>query len=111
MNEAFHSAIVDLAKSAMLRRHLDQVNSLPFASPSAMVFPTSILPRSDETLAIALEHHRGIVEAIGKRQSTRAEGLAREHASIARRVLELALSDTDALSGVPGGPLIHVSVR
>jgi len=111
MNEAFHSAIVDLAKSAMLRRHLDQVNSLPFASPSAMVFPTSILPRSDETLAIALEHHRGIVEAIGKRQSTRAEGLAREHAYIARRVLELALSDTDALSGVPGGPLINVSVR
>src|SRR4051812_43969167 len=38
LNEAFHSAIVDLAKSPMLRRSLEQVNSLPFASPSAMVF-------------------------------------------------------------------------
>jgi GntR family transcriptional regulator of vanillate catabolism len=111
MNEAFHSAIVDLAKSAIVRRHLEQVNSLPFASPSAMVFPTSILPKSDETLAIAVEHHRAIVEAIGKRQGTRAESLAREHAYVARRVLELALSDTDALSRVPGGPLINVSVR
>ncbi len=111
MNEAFHSAIVDLAKSAMLRRSLEQVNSLPFASPSAMVFPTSILPKSDETLAIALEHHRAIVEAIGTRQGTRAENLAREHAYVARRVLELALSDTDALSRVPGGPLINLSVR
>jgi len=76
-----------------------------------MVFPTSILPRSDETLTIALEHHRGIVEAIGSRQGTRAEGLAREHACVARRVLKLALGNTDALSGVPGGPLIKLSVR
>jgi len=109
--EPFPSAMIDLAKGTMLRRHLEQVNSLPFASPSAMVFPSSILPKSDETLAIALEHHRGIVDAIGNRQGTRAESLAREHAYIARRVLELALSDTDALSGVPGGPLINVSVR
>jgi GntR family transcriptional regulator of vanillate catabolism len=111
MNEAFHAAILALSKSAMLRRNLEQVNSLPFASPSAMVFPTSILPRSDETLAIALEQHRGIVEAIASRQGTRAESLAREHAYIARRVLELALSDLDALRRVPGGPLIKMSAR
>jgi GntR family transcriptional regulator of vanillate catabolism len=111
MNEAFHAALVDLSKSAMVRRHIEQVNSLPFASPSAMVFPTSILPKSDETLAIAIEHHRAIVEAIAKRQGSRAESLAREHAYVARRVLELALSDTDALSRVPGGPLINVSAR
>jgi len=111
MNEALHSEIVRLSKSVMVRRHLEQVSSLPFASPSAMVFPTSILPKSDETLAIAVEHHRGIVEAIGNRQGTRAESLAREHAYVARRVLELALSDTDALSRVPGGPLINVSAR
>lgn len=111
MNEALHSEIMRLSKSAMVRRHLEQVNSLPFASPSAMVFPTSILPKSDETLAIAVEHHRAIVEAIGNRQGTRAESLAREHAYVARRVLELALSDTDALSRVPGGPLINVTAR
>ena len=111
MNEAFHSIVLDLAKSEMLRRHLDQVNSLPFASPSAMVFPTQSLPQSDATLAIAVEQHRSIVEAIERRQGTRAEHLAREHAFIARRVLELCLSETDALSRVPGGPLINVSIR
>lgn len=111
MNESFHEAVLDLAKSAMLRRNLEQAKSLPFASPRAMVFPTSVLPKSDETLAIAQEHHRAILEAIGKRQGTRAEALAREHALLARRVLDVALSDRDALSRVPGGPLINLSMR
>src|SRR5262245_28955408 len=41
VNEAFHLAIIDLAKSAMVKRAFEQAVSLPFASPSAMVFPTS----------------------------------------------------------------------
>jgi GntR family transcriptional regulator, vanillate catabolism transcriptional regulator len=109
LNEAFHAALVDLAKSEMLRRSIEQVSSLPFASPSAMVFPTSVLPNSNEMLAIANLHHRSIIEAISHRQGTRAESLSREHAFIARHVLELALSDTDALSRVPGGALITLS--
>lgn len=109
MNEAFHEGIVRLAKSPMLRRTMAQAVSLPFASPSAMVFPTSGLADADERLAIAKEHHRGLVEAIARRQGTRAESLAREHAFIGRRVLEQALSDASALSRVPGGPLINVA--
>jgi GntR family transcriptional regulator, vanillate catabolism transcriptional regulator len=109
LNEAFHAGLVDLAKSAMLRRSIAQVSSLPFASPSAMVFPTSVLPNSDEMLAIANLHHRSIVEAISHRQGTRAESLAREHAFIARRVLEVAMSDVNARSRVPGGALITLS--
>ena len=108
INESFHAAIVDLAKSVMLRRKMDQAVSLPFASPSAMVFPTSALANADETLALAKEHHRGIVDAIANRQSARAESLAREHAFIGRRVLELSLSDTAALSRVPGASLINL---
>ena len=111
MNESFHAAVLTLAKSAMLRRTLEQAKSLPFASPSAMVFPTAILPMSDETLAIAQEHHRAIVEAIEKRQGTRAEALAREHALLARRVLEVALADQNAIRQVPGGQLINLSLQ
>ena len=111
LNEAFHSAIIDLAKSPMLRRSLEQVNQLPFASPSAMVFPTSVLARSQELFAIANEHHHALLDAIAARQGTRAENLAREHAFVGRRALELALSDTNALSRVPGGPLINMSLR
>lgn len=109
LNEAFHAAIIDLAKSAMLKRAFQHAVSLPFASPSAMVFPTSGLAYADEALAIAKVHHRGIVDAIQARQGTRAEHLAREHAFIGRRVLATALSDTDALSKVPGASLISLS--
>lgn len=108
LNEAFHNAILELARSPILRRSLEQANSLPFAAPSAMVFPTSVLPRSDQTLAIAQEHHRAIVDAIARRYGSRAERLAHEHALIGRRIFEQAISDHAVLSRVPGGALINV---
>jgi GntR family transcriptional regulator of vanillate catabolism len=107
-NEAFHYALVDLAKSEMLRRLLDHVNSLPFSSPSAMVFPTSMLAESEETFVLAQQQHRAIVEAIRNREGTRAEHLAREHARIGWSVLQRALSDQDIMNRVPGGPLIDL---
>jgi len=109
LNEAFHSAIIDLAKSAMLTRAIQHAVSLPFASPSAMVFPTSSFGHADETLAIAKEHHRGLIESIEKRQGTRAENLAREHAFIGWRVLALALSNSEAFRRIPGASLINLS--
>jgi GntR family transcriptional regulator, vanillate catabolism transcriptional regulator len=72
-----------------------------------MVFPMTALANADETLAIAKEHHRGIVEAIAKRQGARAESLAREHGLIGRRVLELSLADASTLCRVPGASLIN----
>lgn len=110
-NEAFHGAMITLAKSAMLRRTLEQAKSLPFASPSAMVFPTSVLPNSDATLAIAQQHHRDIVDAIAHGHGTRAEAVAREHALLARRVIGVALADRNALGCVPGGRLINLSLQ
>jgi len=111
LNEAFHSAIIDLAKSVMLKRAFEHAVSLPFASPSAMVFPTSGFAHADETLAIAKEHHRGLIEAITNRHGTRAESLAREHGFVGRRVLAMALSDSEAFSKVPGRSLINLSGR
>jgi GntR family transcriptional regulator of vanillate catabolism len=111
LNEAFHAAIVDLAKSVMLKRALEHAVSLPFASPSAMVFPTSGLAHADETLALAKQHHRAVVDAIQARQGTRAEHVAREHAFIGRHVLAMALSDTDAMRKVPGASLINLPAR
>src|SRR5258706_2000023 len=109
LNESFHASLTDLAKSAMLRRGIAQVSSLPFASASAMVFPTSVLPNAAANLVIANDHHRSIVDAIKERQGAPAESLARQQAFLARRMLGFALSDTDGLSRIPGGPLIHVS--
>jgi GntR family transcriptional regulator of vanillate catabolism len=108
LNEAFHSEIVTLAKSPMLRRALERVTSVPFASPSAMLYARSRLPRAPQVYAISHEHHRAIVEAIEQGHGTRAEALAREHSRMTRHNVELALSDTSILSGVPGASLIRI---
>jgi GntR family transcriptional regulator of vanillate catabolism len=108
LNESFHSTLVDLAKSPMLRRTLDRVLSLPFASPSATVFARIKLPEAKELLAIAHEHHNAIMDAIENRQGSRAESLAREHARLALRNLEVALADKEVLNSVPGASLIRM---
>lgn len=108
LNEAFHSEIVKLAKTPMLRRVLERVNSVPFASPSALVYVRSKLPRAPQMFAIAHEHHRSIVDAIEHRQGARAEALAREHSLMTKHNVEFALSDSSILSGVPGASLIRI---
>jgi GntR family transcriptional regulator of vanillate catabolism len=109
LNEAFHSALVDLARSPMLRRSVEHVKSLPFASPSAMVFARSKLPEAAEMAVIGQEQHHAILDALERRQGTRAEALAREHALLSRRNLEAVLSDETALGYVPGASLIRPS--
>lgn len=110
-NEAFHAALVELSKSPMLKRMIEQASSLPFASPNAMVFSTSMLDASQRTLAIAQEQHRAIVEAIERGEGTRAEHLAREHARLGRIAFDRVLSNPGLLSSVPGGPLINLSTE
>jgi GntR family transcriptional regulator of vanillate catabolism len=108
LNEAFHNELVALAKSPMLERTLRHLTSLPFASPSAMVFARSKLPRAAELLTIGQEQHHSILEAIENRQGTRAEAVAREHVRLSRRNLESVLMDANILSCVPGSSLIRV---
>jgi GntR family transcriptional regulator of vanillate catabolism len=106
LNEQFHSELVRLAKNEMLRWTLDRVISLPFASPSALVFARSKLPGAAEMHITGEQQHHSIVEAIENRHGTRAESLAREHARLSRRNLELVLSDREILRCVPGNSLI-----
>jgi GntR family transcriptional regulator, vanillate catabolism transcriptional regulator len=108
LNGAFHAAIVDLAKSSMLKRTMDQVLALPFTAPSATVFARLKLPRAAELLTVAHEHHNALLDAIANRQGTRSEHLAREHARLSRRNLEAALADKDIMSSVPGASLIRL---
>jgi GntR family transcriptional regulator of vanillate catabolism len=107
LNEAFHSEVVNLAKSPILRRTLDHVMTLPFAQPSALVFVRAKIPELDSMFPVGQEQHRVIAEAIERRQSTRAEATAREHTTVTRRVLEIILSDRSMLSSVPGASLIR----
>jgi GntR family transcriptional regulator, vanillate catabolism transcriptional regulator len=106
LNEAFHAAILDLAKNEVLRRTADQVCRLPFASPSALILLYKNVPESRGLIPIAQEHHRALIDAIELREGARAEGLAREHARIMRRNLELAMANRNVLDTIPGGRLI-----
>lgn len=108
LNERFHRLLLDLAKSAALVRAVEKVVTLPFASPTAFLSAHATLPRSREILVVAQEHHRAIVEAIGGREGARAEAIAREHARIARRNLDVVREDRRLIETVPGGALMRL---
>jgi GntR family transcriptional regulator, vanillate catabolism transcriptional regulator len=106
INDGFHAEIVRLANSPMLRLTLDRLFCLPFAGPSALVISPLEMPSAPERFRTGNEHHHLLIEAIAGRRAAFAESLAREHARLTRRHLELALNDKDFLANVPGGQLI-----
>jgi GntR family transcriptional regulator, vanillate catabolism transcriptional regulator len=107
LNEEFHRQLVELAANPLVSRLLDQVRSLPFASPSAFVNAHAGSSDPLRLFVVAQEQHRTIVEAISLRDSARAEALAREHARLALRNLDLAARDRDSFKRLPGGTLIR----
>jgi GntR family transcriptional regulator of vanillate catabolism len=108
LNAKFHSALIDLCRSRMLRRAIEQACSLPFASPSAFLNRQFISSELQELFMISADQHCGIVDAIGQREGMRAEVLTREHARVARRNLEDALKNREQLHGLAGAKLVHL---
>jgi GntR family transcriptional regulator, vanillate catabolism transcriptional regulator len=110
LNEEFHHLFRELAKSAQLGRALDHALALPFAPPSALLMVHSALPQSWELLLVAQHQHQALVDAIGRREGARADAIAREHARIARRNLDIALENRHLLERVPGLTLLRLPV-
>jgi GntR family transcriptional regulator of vanillate catabolism len=108
LNERLHGLLLRAARSPVLERALDSIVALPFASPSAFVLAEAELPESREILVVAQSHHRALVDAIEKREGARAEGIAREHARIAKRNLDVVLAHREILQRVPGASLIRL---
>jgi GntR family transcriptional regulator, vanillate catabolism transcriptional regulator len=108
LNHAFHLAILDLANNPILRRAIELVYRVPFASPSSRVLLAFTMPGSAKILPIAEEHHRALIDAIEHREGARAESLGREHARLTRRNLEEALANPNFLDSIPGGRLIKL---
>lgn len=108
LNAKFHSALLDLSRSRMLRRAIEQACSLPFASPSAFVNRQLLSPELHELYVLSADQHCRIVEAIANREGMRAEILAREHARVARRNLEDALQKRERLQNLAGAKLLHL---
>jgi GntR family transcriptional regulator of vanillate catabolism len=97
LNGEFHRMLWDLAGSDVLRREIERMTSLPFASPNAFVTPEVDAPAFFRTLVVAQAQHRAIVTAIRLREGGRAEALAREHARLARQNLDFVLEEQPEL--------------
>lgn len=106
LNARFHLLLTKLAKSRALESAIAHVEALPFASPSAFVQVQAELPESHRILYVAHTQHRAMLEAIEEGEGYRAEAVAREHARLARRNLDVALRSERALENLPGASLI-----
>jgi GntR family transcriptional regulator of vanillate catabolism len=110
LNDAYHDALVALAKSPMLARAIANVVALPFAAPGALLSSQASLQRSREIVAVAQHQHRVLIDALRGRQGARAESIAREHAQLARMNLDLVLEDHAVLAQLPGAPLMRRAI-
>jgi GntR family transcriptional regulator of vanillate catabolism len=100
LNIRFHTALMDLARCGILRKTWEQVQSIPFAAPSSTILPEAM----PLILKSALEQHQAVLEAISKRDSARAENIARTHARLGFTNLDFALR-----SPKPEAALVKVS--
>lgn len=107
LNTVFHEQLADLCGSTIIKRELERVKSLPFASPSAFVLDRQEGAASQTSLIVAQDQHKAMVAAIEAREGYRAEAIAREHARTARANL-LATTMADIVIGAAssGIPLI-----
>lgn len=108
LNEKFHAALLDLSRSRMLRRSVEQACSLPFASPGAFLERQFVSGALHELFLVSADQHCSIVEAIRNRDSLRAEMLTREHALVARRNLEDALKNRERIPDLAGAKLVSL---
>ena len=86
LNMAFHKALAALARSPMLQLSLERVQSIAFASPSAVVTPAE-----PGGFLHAIREHEAILDAIQSGDAVRAETLVREHARFALRGVKSAI--------------------
>ncbi len=109
VNARFHRLLAGAAGSPLVEQQLEKIAALPFASASSFVMVQSIDPGGHEVLVVAQAQHRAVLEALRKREGSRAEALMREHARIAHRNLNNALENQLAMTKLLGGQLIQRS--
>lgn len=111
LNARFHHILIDMADSPPLARQIERASALPFASASALVPVQSRSPELHHILTVAQDQHRCVLMAIERREGGRAEAIMREHARIAHRNLERALTNQRDMDLVPGSALIKRRIR
>lgn len=103
LNGEFHSLLALLPGSETMRREIERVTQLPFASPSAFLEKQDDVPAFRQSLLTAQRQHKDMLNALEMREGSRAEALGREHARLAKRNLEFVmLQDRSLINRVPG---------
>lgn len=109
LNARFHELLGSLSGSRIIQREVERASRLPLASPSAFVEGQQAVPDFIESLRLAQHQHQAIFDAILAREGARAESLAREHARLARRNLDLVeRADGRLVENVPGIALVAI---
>jgi GntR family transcriptional regulator of vanillate catabolism len=106
LNARFHALLSEMAGSAVIAKELERVSSLPFASPSGFVVAQANSPKARDMLIVAQDQHWQVLDAIERREGSRAEALMREHSRMAQRNLREAMQ-SQSLDQVPGVRLIR----
>src|SRR5690606_15845506 len=106
LNQRFHNLLAEMAGSAVIARELERVVNLPFASPSGFVVVQANSPKARDMLIVAQDQHRQVLDAIERREGSRAEAIMREHSRLAQRNLREAVSGPH-LDRMPGVRLIR----
>jgi len=106
-NGRFHALLAEMSGSDLVMGQIKRATTLPFASPNGFVLVQSTGPGARDTLVVSQAQHRGVVEAIVRREGARAEALMREHARIAHDNLRDALQNHQTLQLLPGASLIR----
>lgn len=94
-NERFHALLAEMTESELVRRELDRVSGLPFASPSGFVIAQANSPQARDMLIIAQDQHHQVLSAIENREGGRAEAIMREHSRLAQRNLRQVMRSPD----------------
>ena len=106
LNQKFHSLLGEMAGSTVIARELERVVNLPFASPSGFVVLQANSKQARDMLIVAQDQHRQVLDAICRREGSRAEAIMREHSRIAQRNLRDAIASRD-FGRMPGVRLIR----
>jgi GntR family transcriptional regulator of vanillate catabolism len=107
INQRFHRYLPELSESFVLQRTLNHVCALPFASPNAFVMAQRDVGDIRETIFIAQQQHRSILEAIESRDGGRAEAIAREHAELSLSAMRKVFQTPGHADLVPGLKLLR----
>lgn len=109
LDDAFHAELRRLARSGMLERTIEGILGMTFAAAAVFLSGDEQSRDAAHVQVIAFEYPRAIIEAIERREGTRAEALAREYSRLARRNLVRAVQDKDLFRRLPGACLIRMT--